>query len=310
MQAKEQTPLSIYGENLNECTYIKDPSIGRDDDIKKIERILLYPEKDKSIIITGPAGTGKTALVKGLSYRLQKRLVPDALKDLKIVSIDVPSIVAGCKYVGMLEEKLKSILDEVSQDENTILFIDEIHQAMGAGRSEGNKVTVSEILKPYLDYGKIRIIGATTDEEYEEMIEPNTAFKSRLKRIKIKEPENHVIYEIVDDLITAYNKISYSKLNVSEDEKYNIINWLIKVTESKYRVYNDKVNNPRLILDIVKESYAIAALDNRNDVTIEDFILAIEDEERLYNSAKNSTIRMLNTNNKKPEGKILKFPKK
>mgnify|MGYP004525906079 FL=1 len=310
---KEQSNLEKYGENLTNMFYLKDPSIGRDDIIRKIERILLYPERDKSIIITGPAGTGKTAVVKGLAYRIQKGIVPQALNDIKIISIDAPSIVSGCKYVGTLEEKLKGILDEASTDKNIIIFIDEVHQVMGAGRSEGNKVTIAEILKPYLDYGKVRIIGATTDEEYLENIESNTAFKSRLKRIKLEEPERDVIYEIINDLINAYNKISYSKVIMDEDERDKIINFLIDATTTKSRTFNDRVNNPRLVLDIVKEAYAIAALSDRFEVTIDDFIEALNDEERIYDSSKQRCIQMLKqkTNYKKEKAIILEFkPKK
>lgn len=310
---KEENYLERYGENLTKMHYLKDPSIGRDDIIRKIERILLYPEKDKSIIITGPAGTGKTAVVKGLAYRIQNNLVPEALKDIEIISIDAPSIVSGCKYVGMLEEKLKGILDEACFDKNIILFMDEIHQAIGAGRSEGNKVTVAEILKPYLDYGKVRIIGATTDNEYQENIESNAAFKSRLKRIKLDEPSRDIIYEIIDDLINVYNKISYSKVLMSEEERYDIINFLLDATSSRYRTFNDKVNNPRLVLDIVKEAYAIAALNNNCEVTVDDFIEALNDEERIYESSKQRCIQMLKekTNYKKEKAIILEFkPKK
>ena len=310
---KEENYLERYGENLTKMHYLKDPSIGRDDIIRKIERILLYPEKDKSIIITGPAGTGKTAVVKGLAYRIQNNLVPEALKDIEIISIDAPSIVSGCKYVGMLEEKLKGILDEACFDKNIILFMDEIHQAIGAGRSEGNKVTVAEILKPYLDYGKVRIIGATTDNEYQENIESNAAFKSRLKRIKLDEPNRDIIYEIIDDLINVYNKISYSKVLMSEEEKYDVINFLLDATSSRYRTFNDKVNNPRLVLDIVKEAYAIAALNNNCEVTVDDFIEALNDEERIYESSKQRCIQMLKekANYKKEKAIILEFkPKK
>lgn len=310
---KEENYLERYGENLTKMHYLKDPSIGRDDIIRKIERILLYPEKDKSIIITGPAGTGKTAVVKGLAYRIQNNLVPEALKDIEIISIDAPSIVSGCKYVGMLEEKLKGILDEACFDKNIILFMDEIHQAIGAGRSEGNKVTVAEILKPYLDYGKVRIIGATTDNEYQENIESNAAFKSRLKRIKLDEPSRDIIYEIIDDLINVYNKISYSKVLMSEEERYDIINFLLDATSSRYRTFNDKVNNPRLVLDIVKEAYAIAALNNNCEVTVDNFIEALNDEERIYESSKQRCIQMLKekTNYKKEKAIILEFkPKK
>ena len=169
--------LNKYGEDLTKGSYIKDPSVGRDEEIRRIMQVLLYPEKDKSIIITGEAGCGKTAIVRGLAYRIQNGDVPEPLKNIKIISIDTATMVAGTKYVGTLEEKMKAILEEASKDKNIILFIDEIHQAISGGKSEGSDNTVSEILKPYLDYGKVRVIGATTTEEYSEYVEPNKAFK-------------------------------------------------------------------------------------------------------------------------------------
>ena len=144
-----ETPnLDKYGENLTTLPYLKDPSVGRKQELERIMKILLYPERDKSVIITGVAGCGKTALVKGLAYRIQKGEVPEALKSIKIISIDTASMVAGTKYVGTLEEKMKHILDEASKDKNIIIFIDEIHQAISGGRDEGNDNTVAEILKP------------------------------------------------------------------------------------------------------------------------------------------------------------------
>lgn len=285
--------LTKYGEDLTKENYIKDPSVGRDEEIKRIMQVLLYPEKDKSIIITGEAGCGKTALVRGLAYRIQQGNVPQPLKDLKIISIDTATMVAGTKYVGTLEEKMKAILEEASKDKNIILFIDEIHQAISGGKSEGSDNTVSEILKPYLDYGKVRVIGATTTEEYAEYVEPNKAFKTRFKKITVKEPSEDVIYQIIDELITAYNKISYSKLLVSAEEKDMLIRWLIESTKTSYRTYNDRSSNPRLILDIIKEVYAIAALDGREEITRDDFIKAIKCEERLYESSRNRQAELL-----------------
>lgn len=293
--------LDKYGDDLTKGSYIKDPSVGRDEEIKKIMQVLLYPEKDKSIVITGEAGCGKTAIVRGLAYRVQNGDVPEPLKNIRIISIDTSTMVAGTKYVGMLEEKMKAILEEASRDKNIILFIDEIHQAISGGKSEGSDNTVSEILKPYLDYGKVRVIGATTTEEYNEYIEPNKAFKTRLKRISVKEPSNEVIFKILDDLIEAYNRISFSKLDTSYEERKMLINWLIESTKPSYRLYNDKASNPRLILDIIKEAYAIAALDNRQLVTREDLMEALRCEERLYDSSKQRQIEMLRRITPKPK---------
>lgn len=305
-----ETPnLDKYGENLTTLPYLKDPSVGRKQELERIMKILLYPERDKSVIITGVAGCGKTALVKGLAYRIQKGEVPEALKSIKIISIDTASMVAGTKYVGTLEEKMKHILDEASKDKNIIIFIDEIHQAISGGRTEGNDNTVAEILKPYLDYGKVRVIGATTEEEYTEHVESNTAFKTRFKKVAIKEPDYNTTYQILDDLIEAYNKISYSKLNVNFEERHIIIDWLINSTKPTFRDYKDRASNPRLVLDILKEAYAIAAFNESENVTIEHLIEALKNEDRLYESSRERQAQILRNLKPRPktECKILEF---
>ncbi len=291
--------LEKYGFDLTKDEYIKDPSIGRDEEIKRIEQILLYPERDKSIIITGVAGSGKTALVKGLAYRIQRGKVPTALKKLRIISVDAATLVAGTKYVGTLEEKMKNILDEAANSKDIIIFMDEIHQALGAGKSENDSNSVSEILKPYLDYGRVRVIGATTTEEYNEFVTQNEAFKTRFKRVNLSEPSFDIIYQVLDDLIESYNHLSESKkiicpmLNLSVEEKDMIIKWLIDSTKETYRTYNDRCSNPRLVLDIIKEAYAIAAINDRDEVTIDDIANALSLEDRLYKSSKERQIQKL-----------------
>lgn len=308
---KKSSALDKYGEDLTKLSYIKDPSIGRDEDIKKIEQILLYPERDKSVIITGESGVGKTALVKGLAYRIKNGDVPYLLKYLKIISIDTATMVAGTKYVGSLEEKLKKILDEASKDKTIILFIDEIHQTIGGGKSGNDSNSVAEILKPYLDSGKVRVIGATTTEEYMEHISSNPAFKTRFKRIDIKEPTNDTIYTILDDLINTYNEISGCTLDALGTNRSNIINSLIAVTKKSCRDYKDPSNNPRLVIDILKEAYAIAAINDRDVVTIDDIKLAVMNEERLYKSAREKYSSIVKNEEQKDRGKILEFkPKK
>lgn len=305
-----ETPnLDKYGEDLTSMPYLKDPSVGRKQELERIMKILLYPERDKSVIITGIAGCGKTALVKGLAYRIQKGDVPAPLKDLKIISIDTATMVAGTKYVGTLEEKMKKILDEASNDKNIIIFIDEIHQAVSGGRAEGNDNTVAEILKPYLDYGKVRVIGATTEEEYAEHVESNTAFKTRFKKVAIKEPDYNTTYQVLDDLIEAYNKISYSKLIVSPEERHMIIDWLINSTKPTFRDYKDRASNPRLVLDVLKEAYAIAAFNESKEVTVDHLIEALKNEDRLYESSRERQAQILRSLKPRPrsECKILEF---
>lgn len=305
-----ETPnLDKYGEDLTSMPYLKDPSVGRKQELERIMKILLYPERDKSVIITGVAGCGKTALVKGLAYRIQKGDVPAPLKDLKIISIDTATMVAGTKYVGTLEEKMKKILDEASNDKNIIIFIDEIHQAVSGGRAEGNDNTVAEILKPYLDYGKVRVIGATTEEEYAEHVESNTAFKTRFKKVAIKEPDYNTTYQVLDDLIEAYNKISYSKLIVSPEERHMIIDWLINSTKPTFRDYKDRASNPRLVLDVLKEAYAIAAFNESKEVTVDHLIEALKNEDRLYESSRERQAQILRSLKPRPrsECKILEF---
>lgn len=306
--------IDKYGFDLTKDTYIKDPSIRRENEIRRIEQILLYPERDKSIIITGNAGCGKTALVKGLAYRIQKGLVPNALKNTRIINIDSATLVAGTKYVGTLEEKMKNILDEASESKDLIIFMDEIHQALGAGKSENDATSVSEILKPYLDYGRVRLIGATTNNEYYNFLNQDEAFKTRFKRIDISEPDYITLYEIIEDLINSYNKLSDKneylcpKLNLSLEEKDFVIKTLIEATKEKNRRFDDKSNNPRLVLDIVKEAYAIATINDRFFVTIDDIKEAILLEDRLYPGSKKDSINKLDTfipNNN--DNKIIQF---
>ena len=194
---------------------------------------------------------------------------------------------------------MKNILDEAANSKDIIIFMDEIHQALGAGKSENDSNSVSEILKPYLDYGRVRVIGATTTEEYNEFVTQNEAFKTRFKRVNLSEPSFDIIYQVLDDLIESYNHLSESKkiicpmLNLSVEEKDMIIKWLIDSTKETYRTYNDRCSNPRLVLDIIKEAYAIAAINDRDEVTIDDIANALSLEDRLYKSSKERQIKKL-----------------
>ena len=177
----------MYQEQEEENVLEKyDPVIGRDEEIRSIIRILSRKTKNNPVLI-GEPGVGKTAIVEGLAMRIVRGDVPSTLKDKKIWSLDLASLIAGAKYRGEFEERLKRVLQKISDSEgNIILFIDEIHMIVGSG-AEG-AMDVGNILKPMLARGEIRLIGATTLNEYREYIEKDGALERRLQKIIVSEP--------------------------------------------------------------------------------------------------------------------------
>ena len=164
-----------------------DPVIGRDDEIRRAMRILSRKTKNNPVLI-GEPGVGKTAIVEGLAWRIVRGDVPENLKDKTIFELDMASLVAGAKYRGEFEERLKAVLNEVKNSEGQIiLFIDEIHNIVGAGRTEG-AMDASNLLKPLLARGELRCIGATTLKEHREYIEKDPALERRLQKIQVLEP--------------------------------------------------------------------------------------------------------------------------
>ena len=181
--------LSKYGRNLVEDVKNGkiDPIIGRDDEIRRVIQILSRKTKNNPVLI-GEPGVGKTAVVEGIAWRIMKGDVPQSLKEKKLIELDMGSLIAGAKYRGEFEERLKSILEEVKQAEgNIILYIDEIHNLVGAGKTEGS-MDAGNMLKPMLARGELRCIGATTFNEYRQYIEKDAALERRFQRVMVQEP--------------------------------------------------------------------------------------------------------------------------
>ena len=195
-QEQEENVLEKYGRDITEAAKNGkiDPVIGRDEEIRSITRVLSRKTKNNPVLI-GEPGVGKTAIVEGLALRIIKGDVPTSLKGKTIWELDMAALVAGAKYRGEFEERLKSVLNEVKKSEgDIIMFIDEIHMIVGTGRTEGAMDT-SNILKPMLARGEIHVIGATTLNEYRQYIEKDGALERRFQKIKVNEPT-------VEDTIT------------------------------------------------------------------------------------------------------------
>ena len=186
---EEENVLEKYGRNINEAVKNGkiDPVIGRDEEIRSITRILSRKTKNNPVLI-GEPGVGKTAIVEGLAQRIVKGDVPNSLKNKEIWELDMASLIAGAKYRGEFEERLKNVLNEIKKSEGEIImFIDEIHTIVGSGNMEGAMDT-SNILKPMLARGEIHVIGATTLNEYRKYIEKDGALERRFQKIKVSEP--------------------------------------------------------------------------------------------------------------------------
>ena len=195
-EEKEENVLEKYGRDIVEDAKAGkiDPVIGRDEEIRSITRVLSRKTKNNPVLI-GEPGVGKTAIVEGLALRILKGDVPSSLKNKHIWELDMAALVAGAKYRGEFEERLKNVLNEVKKSEgDIIMFIDEIHMIVGTGASEGSMDT-SNILKPMLARGEIHVIGATTLNEYRKYIEKDGALERRFQKIKVEEPN-------VEDTIT------------------------------------------------------------------------------------------------------------
>ena len=225
-----------------------DPVIGRDKEIKRVLEILSRRTKNNPLLI-GEAGVGKTAIVEELSKMISTGDVPMSLKNKRIISLDMATTVAGTKYRGELEERIRKILKEIEENDDIILFIDEIHTLVGAGGAEG-AIDASNIFKPALARGKLRCIGATTIDEYKKFIESDGALERRFQKVLVEIPDKKVVRDILMKLKGIYEKFHLVKIS---DE---IIDLIIELSE-KY-IYDR--NQPDKAIDLLDEVCAKVSL--------------------------------------------------
>ena len=244
--------LKKYAIDLNESaeTGKLDPIIGRDEEIRRILQILSRRKKNNPILL-GDAGVGKTAIVEGIAWRIVKGDVPENLKNKRIFSLDMASVIAGAKYKGEFEERLKAVITEVKQsDGQIILFIDEIHTLVGAGGG-GGAIDAANILKPALARGEMHTIGATTSEEYQKYFENDKALVRRFQTVYIDEPSPEDTISILRGIKEKYEV--YHKVKILDDA-------LISATELSHRYITER-KLPDKAIDLIDEAAAKLRLE-------------------------------------------------
>jgi ATP-dependent Clp protease ATP-binding subunit ClpC len=214
-RSNSKTPaLDAFGRNLTQLARDNklDPVIGRESEIERVIQILSRRTKNNPVLL-GEAGVGKTAIVEGLAQKIIKGDVPELLKDKKVIILDLALMVAGTKYRGQFEERIKAVMDEIKRSENVMIFIDELHTLVGAGGAEG-AIDASNILKPALSRGEIQCIGATTLDEYRKHIEKDAALERRFQTIMVEPPSVDETVEILKGLRDRYE--AHHKVEITD----------------------------------------------------------------------------------------------
>lgn len=246
MAEEEASALEYYGTDITspEAQEKIDPVIGRETDIERLIEILSRRTKNNPILLGDP-GTGKTAIIEGLAKRILNNQVPDVLIGKRIITIDLGAMVAGTMYRGEFETRLKQVIEEVKNDPNAILFVDEIHTIVGAGASHGS-LDAANILKPELARGSLRLIGATTLEEYKKFIETDAAFERRFQAIDIKESSAEDTIKILQGIKTNYE--NFHNIKISDEA----IKTAVQLTGRymPYRFFPDKA------IDVIDQACA------------------------------------------------------
>jgi ATP-dependent Clp protease ATP-binding subunit ClpA len=269
--------LDSYGVDLTKKSYVTNPAIAREDEIKRAIVILLTPEK--SALLVGKPGIGKTAIVEGIAYLIQKNLVPDALKGYRIISINSTSLL-GKITIDNKEVLVASLLvEELKKSEKTILFIDEIHTLIG---NANNSMDLANMLKAGLDRGDIKLIGATTTIEYETYILRDRAFLRRFEKIDILEPSKETTVKI---LMGSIPKLEYQ---TGVKIKYNpyvtelLVRSIVSATDEFKRVYGVAAMYPDVALSVFQQVFSNALYENKKEANILDFYNAIKVSRKIY----------------------------
>jgi ATP-dependent Clp protease ATP-binding subunit ClpC len=254
---KDKKLLPTFSTNLIKLAKEKklDPLIGREEELNRTIKILNRRTKNNPVLV-GEAGVGKTAIVEGLAQKIAEGNVPDGLKDRKLLNLDLSLILAGTKYRGQFEERIKKIVKEIKSDPKIIIFLDEIHTLSGAGAAEGS-IDAANIIKPALAKGELRLIGATTIDEYRKYIEKDNALERRLQMVKVEEPTTAETIKILEGLRENYENHHNTKIT------NEAIKQAVKLSD---RYITDR-KLPDKAIDLIDEAASAINLNQKDDRT-------------------------------------------
>lgn len=276
---KKRSVLEVYGEYLTNKTYVTNPAIARDNEIQNTILTILTP--DKSPILIGKAGIGKTAIVEGIAYKIQNNDVPNALKGYDIIKVNTSQLLG--KYVtdeGIEELRINILLKELQNAENTILFIDEIHTLVIESRNSG--VDFLNAMKPALSRGDIKVIGATTLDEYNQYLIRDKAFLRRFEKVEVVEPDAETTVKILMGSYPRIEKKTGVRLVYSNFVKENIMRFIVNMTSEYKRVYELGSRYPDNALALLSKAFSYAKFDNSEFVTFKHIYKAIMNCQSVY----------------------------
>ncbi len=275
----KKTVLNLYGENLSTKTYITNPAIAREEEIEKTILTILTP--DKSAILVGKAGIGKTAIVEGIAYKIQNNDVPNAIKGYDIIKVNTSSLLG--KYINENNDeelRINVLLKEVEKASNIILFIDEIHTLVIESRNSG--IDFVNALKPALSRGDVKVIGATTLDEYNQYLIRDKAFLRRFEKIDVEEPDAKTTVKILMGSYPRIEKQTNVKLAYSSFVIENIMKFIVDMTSEYKRVYELGSRYPDNALSLLSKAFSYAKYDNSQFVTFKHIYKAIMNCKSVY----------------------------
>ena len=249
---KEVLILTEFSRDLTEAAAngILDPLVGRDAEIERVIQILCRRTKNNPVLI-GEAGVGKTAIVEGLAQKIISGEVPPMLAEKRLLALDISLIVAGTKYRGQFEERLKAIMKELVENPSFVIFVDELHTLVGAGSAEGS-LDAANILKPALSRGEIQCVGATTPYEYRRSIEKDRALARRFQAIKVGSPTEEETLEIINGIKSRYE--AFHQVEYTDEAVHAAVYQSSRYITDRYL--------PDKAIDVLDEAGARVKLDN------------------------------------------------
>ncbi len=276
--------IKRYGEDLINKEYITDPAIARDQEIKEVILTLLSPEK--SALLVGKPGIGKTAIVEGLAYRIKNNMVPNALFGYELYKLNVTSLLGTTESEGQIENRVDLLVKELAQREKTILFLDETHVLVNKNQGGESGIDFANMFKAGLDRGEIKMIGATTTEEYEQYIIRDRAFLRRFQKVDVLEADQPTVVKILMGTYPKLEKKLGVKLGYSDFVKERIMKFIVEMTDEYKRIYEIASRYPDICLALLSNAFTNALYSNETTVTIKHIYQAIESTKSIYEDVK------------------------